>query len=190
MISIGGDRFRSPAGEYGKSRAGAPATIPLSVLDLARHAEDLGYRRDWLAEHHNMPGIASAGAAVVIGQVAGTTHRIRVGAGGIMLPNHSPLVVAEQFGTLDTLFPGWIDLGLGRAPGTGQITARALRREGSDPNHFCDEVAEVLALFDEPQPGQAVRAWLSVRASRPSWRRVVPASRPCASSPFANPSRV
>src|ERR1700727_661840 len=98
-------------------------------LDLARHAERWGYHRYWLAEHHNMPGIASAATAVVIGYVAGGTKTIRVGSGGVMLPNHSPYVIAEQFGTLASLYPGRIDLGLGRAPGSDQITARALRRD-------------------------------------------------------------
>src|SRR6187401_2624969 len=97
-------------------------------LDLAQHAERWGYKRYWLAEHHNMPGIASAATSIVIGHVAGGTKTIRVGAGGIMLPNHAPLVIAEQFGTLEALFPGRIDLGLGRAPGTDMVTARALRR--------------------------------------------------------------
>src|SRR5687768_1655059 len=105
-------------------------------LDLARHVEQWGYHRFWLAEHHNMPGIASAATAVVIAHVAGGTRSIRVGAGGIMLPNHSPLVIAEQFGTLESLFPGRIDLGLGRAPGTDMRTARALRR---DPNGSVDD---------------------------------------------------
>ncbi|TKA91859.1 LLM class flavin-dependent oxidoreductase [Guyparkeria sp. SB14A] len=144
-------------------------TALANSVDLARHAEDLGYRRYWLAEHHNMPGIASAATAVVIGQVAAATQRIRVGAGGIMLPNHSPLVVAEQFGTLETLFPGRIDLGLGRAPGTDQTTARALRREGSDPRRFPDDVAEVLALLDDPEPGQAVRAIPGAGTRVPVW---------------------
>ena len=109
--------------------AGAtPADALRDTLDLARHAEAWGYRRFWLAEHHNMAGIASAATAVVIGYVAGGTRTIRVGAGGIMLPNHSPLVIAEQFGTLEALFPGRIDLGLGRAPGTQKATARALRQ--------------------------------------------------------------
>ncbi|KTG16308.1 MULTISPECIES: LLM class flavin-dependent oxidoreductase [unclassified Guyparkeria] len=138
-------------------------------VDLARHAEDLGYRRYWLAEHHNMPGIASAATALVISQVAAATQRIRVGAGGIMLPNHSPLVVAEQFGTLETLFPGRIDLGLGRAPGTDQTTARALRREGSDPNRFPDDVAEVIALLDDPAPGQTVSAIPGAGTRVPVW---------------------
>jgi luciferase family oxidoreductase group 1 len=100
-----------------------------NTVDLAQHAERLGYRRYWLAEHHNMPGIASAATAVVIGHVAGATQTIRVGSGGIMLPNHAPLVIAEQFGTLASLYPGRIDLGLGRAPGTDQTTSRALRRD-------------------------------------------------------------
>src|SRR5687768_8419141 len=109
--------------------AGNDAAAALrNSLDLARHAERLGYRRFWLAEHHNMPGIASAATSVVIGHVAAGTSTIRVGAGGIMLPNHAPLVIAEQFGTLESLFPGRIDLGVGRAPGTDQLTARALRR--------------------------------------------------------------
>ena len=107
-----------------------------NTLDLARHAERLGYRRYWLAEHHNMPGIASAATAVVIGHVAGGTSTIRVGAGGIMLPNHSPLMVAEAFGTLGTLYPGRIDLGLGRAPGTDQAAARALRRYYASADEF------------------------------------------------------
>jgi luciferase family oxidoreductase group 1 len=127
-------------------------------LDLARHAERLGYRRFWIAEHHNMPGIASAATAVVIAHVAAGTSSIRVGAGGIMLPNHAPLVVAEQFGTLESLFPGRIDLGLGRAPGTDPRAAQALRRTiASDPDAFPNDVLELLSYF-EPQDGQAVRA--------------------------------
>src|SRR5687768_5694038 len=113
-------------------------------LDLARHVEQWGYHRFWLAEHHNMPGIASAATAVVIAHVAGGTKTIRVGAGGIMLPNHSPLVIAEQFGTLEALFPGRIDLGLGRAPGSDQTTARALRRNlASDADEFPQDVLEL-----------------------------------------------
>src|SRR5438128_4946487 len=110
------------------TQGGSAARSLRNTLDLARHAERLGYKRYWLAEHHNMPGVASAATAVVVAHVAGGTSTIRVGAGGIMLPNHAPLVVAEQFGTLESLFPGRIDLGLGRAPGTDQTTARALRR--------------------------------------------------------------
>src|SRR5690348_11287452 len=124
-------------------------------LDLARHAERLGYRRYWLAEHHNMPGIASAATSLVIGHVAGGTSTIRVGAGGIMLPNHAPLVIAEQFGTLESLFPGRIDLGLGRAPGTDPRTARALRREMLDSaDRFPQDVLELLSYFRPLQPGQ------------------------------------
>jgi luciferase family oxidoreductase group 1 len=127
-------------------------------LDLARHAERWGYRRFWVAEHHNMPGIASAATAVVIAHIAGGTRSIRVGAGGIMLPNHAPLVVAEQFGTLESLFPGRIDLGLGRAPGTDMATARALRRTlASDPDAFPQDVLELMAYF-RPEDGQVVKA--------------------------------
>ena len=127
-------------------------------LDLARHAERWGYRRFWVAEHHNMPGIASAATAVVIAHVAQGTTTIRVGAGGIMLPNHAPLIVAEQFGTLESLFPGRIDLGLGRAPGTDQTTALALHRTlATNPDLFPQDVLEVMAYF-QPEPGQRVQA--------------------------------
>ena len=115
-------------------------------------------RRYWLAEHHNMPGIASAATAVLIGHVAGGTRRIRVGAGGIMLPNHAPLQVAEQFGTLASLYPDRIDLGLGRAPGTDQPTARALRRYFDSADQFPQDVRELLHYFEPVQPGQAVQA--------------------------------
>ncbi|KRB07223.1 LLM class flavin-dependent oxidoreductase [Lysobacter sp. Root690] len=127
-------------------------------LDLARHAEALGYNRYWLAEHHNMPGIASAATAVLIGHIAGGTSTIRVGAGGIMLPNHAPLQVAEQFGTLASLYPNRIDLGLGRAPGTDQATARALRRYYDGADSFPQDVAELLHYFGPVQPGQTVQA--------------------------------
>jgi len=128
-------------------------------LDLARHAEALGYKRYWLAEHHNMPGIASAATAVVIGHVAAGTSTIRVGAGGIMLPNHAPLVIAEQFGTLSALFPGRIDLGLGRAPGTDMATARALRRNlEAGVDGFPQDVVELMAYFKPAVEGQRVRA--------------------------------
>jgi luciferase family oxidoreductase group 1 len=127
-------------------------------LDLARHAERWGYRRFWVAEHHNMPGIASAATAIVIAHVAQGTATIRVGAGGIMLPNHAPLIIAEQFGTLASLFPGRIDLGLGRAPGTDHTTAMALRRTlASDPDLFPQDVLELMAYF-QPEDGQRVRA--------------------------------
>src|SRR6476661_6161980 len=153
------------------------AMVPLSVLDLspikqggdagaalkesaelAQTCEKLGYRRYWLAEHHNMPGIASAATAVAIAHVASHTSTIRVGAGGIMLPNHAPYLVAEQFGTLEALFPGRIDLGLGRAPGTDPRTAVALRRNlASNPDAFPQDVLELLSYF-QPDDGQAVRA--------------------------------
>jgi luciferase family oxidoreductase group 1 len=127
--------------------------------DLAQHAERLGYRRYWLAEHHNMPGIASAATSVVIAHVAAGTKSIRVGSGGVMLPNHPPLVIAEQFGTLEALFPGRIDLGLGRAPGTDQLTARALRRGlANSADTFPQDVVELQAYFQPAEPGQAVRA--------------------------------
>ena len=127
--------------------------------DLAQHAERLGYRRFWMAEHHNMTGVASAATAVAIGFVAEGTSTIRVGAGGVMLPNHAPLVIAEQFGTLASLYPDRIDLGLGRAPGTDQITARALRRTlVGDIDNFPRDVMELAAYFDDAQPGQRVQA--------------------------------
>lgn len=128
--------------------AGADASVALrNTLDLAQHAERWGYRRFWVAEHHNFPGVASAAAAVVIAHVAGGTSRIRVGAGGIMLPNHAPLVIAEQFGTLEALFPGRIDLGLGRAPGSDALTQRALRRDFNNAERFPEDVEELMAWF-------------------------------------------
>ena len=128
-------------------------------VDLAQHAERWGYHRFWLAEHHNIPGIASAATSVVIGHVAGRTESIRVGAGGIMLPNHAPLVIAEQFGTLESLYPGRIDLGLGRAPGSDQLTARALRRFlGSSGDTFPQDVLELQSYFAPARPGRAVQA--------------------------------
>jgi luciferase family oxidoreductase group 1 len=138
------------------------ATALKHSLELARHAERWGYRRYWVAEHHNMPGIASAATSVVIGYLAGGTQTIRVGAGGIMLPNHAPLVIAEQFGTLESLFPGRIDLGLGRAPGTDHATARALRRTlASNPDAFPQDVLELLSYFEprhETDPPGTIRA--------------------------------
>jgi luciferase family oxidoreductase group 1 len=152
--------------------------IPLSVLDLspipegsdagqalrhsrdlARHADALGYRRFWMAEHHNMAGIASAATAVALAHVAEGTQRIRIGAGGIMLPNHAPLIIAEQFGTLAALYPGRVDLGLGRAPGTDQVAARALRRNlAGDADSFPQDVAELMEYFRPAHPDQALRA--------------------------------
>ena len=140
-----------------------------NTLDLAQHAERWGFNRFWLAEHHGMPGIASAATAVLIGHVAGGTKTIRVGAGGIMLPNHSPLVIAEQFGTLESLYPGRIDLGLGRAPGSDQLTARALRRNlASDADEFPQDVVE-LADFLSAEPRQAVRAVPGAGLDVPLW---------------------
>jgi luciferase family oxidoreductase group 1 len=140
-----------------------------NTLDLARHGERWGYRRFWLAEHHGMPGIASAATAVIMGHVAAGTSAIRIGAGGIMLPNHAPLVIAEQFGTLESLFPGRIDLGLGRAPGSDLATARALRRNlGSDPDQFPQDVLELMDYFSA-DPRQPVRAVPGAGLKVPIW---------------------
>ncbi|HYE49209.1 MAG TPA: LLM class flavin-dependent oxidoreductase [Azospirillaceae bacterium] len=163
--------------------------IPFSVLDLcpiveggtvadslrntgelARHADALGYTRYWLAEHHNIPGVASSATAVLIGHVAGLTRSIRVGSGGVMLPNHAPLVVAEQFGTLATLYPGRIDLGLGRAPGTDPETAHALRRDlGTTGEEFPQLLAELRAFLGPAQPGQRVQAIPGQGTGVPVW---------------------
>jgi luciferase family oxidoreductase group 1 len=161
--------------------------IPLSILDLvtypeggalseafgasrelARHAEKLGYARYWIAEHHNLEGIASAATVVLMGYIAGATSRIRVGSGGIMLPNHAPFIVAEQIGTLETMYPGRIDLGLGRAPGTDPLTMRALRRH-SDGSNFDAEVAELVSYFAPAKPGQAVKAIPGEGLDIPVW---------------------
>ena len=151
--------------------AGGDAALAFrNTLDLARHAERLGYRRYWLAEHHNMRGIASAATAVVIGHVAGGTSTIRFGSGGVMLPNHAPLVIAEQFGTLESLYPGRIDLGLGRAPGTDQTTARALRRYlAGGADNFPQDVIELQAYFRPAEPGQAVQAVPGAGLKVPIW---------------------
>src|SRR5688500_9085987 len=148
---------------------GTAADALRNSLELARHVERLGYRRFWLAEHHNMVGIASAATAVVIGYLAGGTTTIRVGAGGIMLPNHSPLVIAEQFGTLATLYPDRIDLGLGRAPGTDQQTLRALRRNPMSADTFPQDVVELQALLGPLQPGQTVQAVPGTDTNVPLW---------------------
>ncbi len=141
-----------------------------NTLDLARHVERWGYQRYWLAEHHNMPGVASAATSVVIGYVAGGTSTIRVGAGGVMLPNHAPLVIAEQFGTLESLHPGRIELGLGRAPGTDQVTAYALRRNlTSDADSFPQDVIELMNYFRPAEPGQRVRAVPGAGLNVPIW---------------------
>ncbi len=152
------------------TEGGSPARSMCNSLDLARRAEALGYRRYWVAEHHNMPGIASAATAVVIGHIAGGTSTIRVGAGGIMLPNHAPLIIAEQFGTLDALYPGRIDLGLGRAPGTDQRTAFALRRNlQGDPDDFPRDVIELWDYFRVPRPDDPVRAIPGSGQNVPIW---------------------
>ncbi len=162
--------------------------IPLSILDLvpvvqgstprdalhrslalAQEAERLGYTRYWVAEHHNMIGIASAATSVVIGYLAGGTTTIRVGAGGIMLPNHSPLVIAEQFGTLASLYPGRIDLGLGRAPGTDQVTVRAMRRDLRASEQFPEDVQELQALFAPARAGQRIQAVPGAGLEVPLW---------------------
>ena len=162
--------------------------IPLSILELARvregfdardaldnardvaaHAEQWGYRRIWVAEHHNMPGIASAATAVVIAHIAGGSQTIRVGAGGIMLPNHAPYVIAEQFGTLARLFPGRIDLGLGRAPGTDQLTVRALRRGLEAAETFPQDVLELMAFLAPAMPGQRIQAVPAAGTEVPLW---------------------
>jgi len=167
----------------------ALATLPLSVLDLcpitaggsaadalrnsidlAQHCERLGYRRYWLAEHHNIPSVASSATAVVIGQIAAATSQIRVGSGGIMLPNHAPLVIAEQFGTLESLFPGRIDLGLGRAPGSDQLTARALRRQlGDEDSSFPTQLEELRTFLRDPVPGQKLLAIPGAGLDIPIW---------------------
>ncbi|APW63471.1 LLM class flavin-dependent oxidoreductase [Paludisphaera borealis] len=149
---------------------GTAAQAFRNTLDLARHAERWGYKRYWVAEHHNIPGIASAATSVLIGYIAGGTESIRVGAGGIMLPNHAPLVIAEQFGTLESLYPGRIDLGLGRAPGGDQVTAYALRRKlGSSGDTFPDDLSELRSYFRRAVPGQAVRAIPGEGLDVPIW---------------------
>jgi luciferase family oxidoreductase group 1 len=146
-----------------------PADALANSLDLARHAEAAGFARFWLAEHHNLAGIASAATAVCICHVAGGTKTIRIGAGGIMLPNHSPMVIAEQFGTLATLFPGRIDLGLGRAPGTDQRTLLALRRGQKSAEYFPQDVVELRALLGPPQENQAIHAIPGEDTNVPLW---------------------
>lgn len=140
-----------------------------NARDLAAHAETWGYERFWVAEHHNFPGVASAATSLVIAHVAAGTHKIRVGAGGIMLPNHSPLLIAEQFGTLAHLFPGRIDLGLGRAPGTDQMTLRAMRRTPAAAERFPQDVVELQALLGPPAPDQAILAVPGANTNVPLW---------------------
>jgi luciferase family oxidoreductase group 1 len=146
-----------------------PSDALRNTLDLAQHAETWGYNRYWLAEHHNMVGIASAATSVVIAHVAGGTRTMRIGAGGIMLPNHSPLVIAEQFGTLDALFPGRIDLGVGRAPGTDQRTLRALRRDPTSADTFPQDVLELQALLGPVQADQVIQAVPGAGSNVPIW---------------------
>lgn len=146
-----------------------PGDALRNSVELVRHAEALGYTRYWVAEHHNMTGIASAATSVVIGHLAAATKTIRVGAGGVMLPNHAPLVIAEQFGTLEALFPGRIDLGLGRAPGTDQLTMRALRRNPMDANDFPQDVLEVQAYFEPAEPNQSIQAVPGAGLRVPLW---------------------
>jgi luciferase family oxidoreductase group 1 len=147
-----------------------PSDAFRNSLDLAQHAERWGYRRYWLAEHHNMVGIASAATSVVIAHIAGGTQSIRVGAGGVMLPNHSPLVIAEQFGTLESLYPGRIDLALGRAPGSDGLTARAMRRDAmAAAERFPLDVQELLTLFSDAVPGQAIQAVPGCGLQVPLW---------------------
>lgn len=149
---------------------GNASTSLQNSLSLAQHAEQLGFNRYWLAEHHNMKGIASAATAVVIGHIAAGTKTIRVGAGGIMLPNHAPLIIAEQFGTLEALFPQRIDLGLGRAPGTDQITAHAMRRNlDADVDQFPQDVVELMNYFGKPQSGQKIIAVPGAGLNIPVW---------------------
>jgi len=151
------------------AQGSTPAQALRNSLDLAQHAERWGYRRYWLAEHHNMVGIASAATAVAIGYIAAGTSTMRVGSGGIMLPNHAPLVIAEQFGTLESLYPGRIDLGLGRAPGTDQQTLRALRRDPASAENFPRDVLELQALLGPLQPGQVVQAVPGAGLNVPLW---------------------
>lgn len=156
--------------ELGRVRQGSDRRGALDqARALAQHAETLGYQRLWVAEHHNMPGVTTAATAVVIAHIAAGTKTIRVGAGGIMLPNHAPYVIAEQFGTLDTLFPGRIDLGLGRAPGTDQLTVRALRRDPSGADSFPQDVLELQSYLAPTEPGQRIEAVPGSGTNVPLW---------------------
>jgi luciferase family oxidoreductase group 1 len=151
------------------SQNSTPALALQNARDLAQHAEALGYNRYWVAEHHNMVGIASAATSVVIGYIAANTKTIRVGAGGIMLPNHSPMVIAEQFGTLESLYPNRIDLGLGRAPGTDRQTMQALRVDPRASEHFPQDVLELQALLGPLQEGQTIQAVPGTNTNVPLW---------------------
>lgn len=156
--------------ELGRVREGGTRREALDTArTLAQHAENWGYKRLWVAEHHNMPTVTTAATSLVIQHIAAGTKHIRVGAGGIMLPNHSPYVIAEQFGTLETLFPGRIDLGLGRAPGTDQLTLRALRRDPGNAENFPQDVLELQAFLAPPQPGQRIEAVPGSGTNIPLW---------------------
>jgi luciferase family oxidoreductase group 1 len=156
--------------ELGRVRQGSDRKAALDeARALAQHAEALGYSRFWVAEHHNFPSVVTAATSVVIGHIAAGTSTIRVGAGGVMLPNHAPYVIAEQFGTLETLFPGRIDLGLGRAPGTDGVTLRALRRAPDDADHFPEDVLELQSYFAPAKPGQRVEAVPGSGTNVPLW---------------------
>jgi luciferase family oxidoreductase group 1 len=156
--------------ELGRVRQGSDRRTALDeALQVARHVERLGYRRIWVAEHHNMPAVTTAATSLVIGHLAAGTKTIRVGAGGIMLPNHAPYVIAEQFGTLETLFPGRIDLGLGRAPGTDQLTLRALRRDPTNAEHFPQDVIELQAFLAPVSAGQRIEAVPGSGTDIPLW---------------------
>lgn len=156
--------------ELGRVRQGSDARTALNeARTLAQHAERAGYRRIWVAEHHNMPGVTTAATSIVIAHLAAGTSRIRVGAGGIMLPNHAPYVIAEQFGTLETLFPGRIDLGLGRAPGTDQMTLRALRRDPAAADNFPQDVLELQAFLGPKGSGQRIEAVPGAGTEVPLW---------------------
>ncbi len=156
--------------ELGRVRQGSDRRAALDgARELARHAEALGYTRFWIAEHHNMASVTTSATSVVIAHVAAGTSTIRVGSGGIMLPNHAPYVIAEQFGTLATLFPGRIDLGLGRAPGTDQLTLRALRRNPADAEHFPQDVQELQAFLAPVRPGQRIEAVPGSGTEVPIW---------------------
>ncbi|MBP7339197.1 MAG: LLM class flavin-dependent oxidoreductase [Niveispirillum sp.] len=156
--------------ELGRVREGGTRRDALDAArTLAQHAEEWGYKRLWVAEHHNMPTVTTAATSLVIQHIAAGTKHIRVGAGGIMLPNHSPYVIAEQFGTLETLFPGRIDLGLGRAPGTDQLTLRALRRDPANAENFPQDVMELQAFLAPAQPGQRIEAVPGSGTKIPLW---------------------
>src|SRR4051812_28007450 len=169
MLSSDGPRF-SILDLAAVRQDGTIAETLRNTLDLAQHAERWGYTRFWLAEHHNMPGIASAATSVLIGHVAGGTSTIRVGSGGVMLPNHASLVIAEQFGTLEILYPGRIDLGVGRAPGSDALAAGALRRGlNRSVDDFPDQVVELLAYLAPARPGQRLQAVPGAGTHVPVW---------------------